>query len=220
MYIVSEDPPYVFVHIPKNAGTSISDLIRRKAVEQKHCLVKNQLEAHASLREIEDIGELPPGALVFCVVRNPWDRVWSYYNFRMKKLQERINQRAEGHPVKRATSDEEDRKLLSEYKKIGFARWVVTDTSPSTSDGIAFNRKPQMMWIEDPEEKAEAMLFLRFEHLEDDIQMLHPLFGKLSLEHLNASNPPRKYQDVYDDVAREHIASYFAPDIERFSYKF
>ena len=68
----------IFIHIPKNAGTSISSCF--------YCNRIRQPRKHASIKEIKD--EFPVEYKTykkFAVVRNPYDRIVSYF-FYLKKL--------------------------------------------------------------------------------------------------------------------------------------
>ena len=64
--------PFVFVHINKTGGTSVSRALglRRR---------------HRTARELQlEYGELWTKKFRFSIVRNPWDRVVSHYHYRVK----------------------------------------------------------------------------------------------------------------------------------------
>lgn len=64
----------LFIHIPKNAGTSIT-----KSLEMEN---QGHVAALHYKRNLEDFDEF----FKFTVIRNPWDRVVSCYEFaRMQK---------------------------------------------------------------------------------------------------------------------------------------
>jgi len=67
-----------FIHIPKNAGTSITAWIESN--------FKGNFEfdnfKHSSVNDIKPEWQNN----MFCVVRNPWDRAYSWYNFMIKTM--------------------------------------------------------------------------------------------------------------------------------------
>jgi len=77
MTILTDDS--IFIHIPKNAGTSISNWLidnckgkwyKPKSWQGKHFML-NQLPTPHRIRR----------NTIFCCVRNPWQRAFSYYNY-------------------------------------------------------------------------------------------------------------------------------------------
>jgi hypothetical protein len=64
----------VFIHIPKTAGSSITQWIKENTSYREYF----EYPVHAKLSNIKDSYEFS-----FCVVRNPWDRVvslWAFWN--------------------------------------------------------------------------------------------------------------------------------------------
>jgi hypothetical protein len=68
---------FIFIHINKTGGTSIA-----KATGIPH---KNHLHVKEVIAEIGE--QKFKKSLVFAVVRNPWDKVVSHYNYRIKTNQ-------------------------------------------------------------------------------------------------------------------------------------
>lgn len=64
----------VFIHIPKTAGSSITQWIKDNTSYREYF----EYPIHAALSNIQDSYDFS-----FCVVRNPWDRVvslWAFWN--------------------------------------------------------------------------------------------------------------------------------------------
>ena len=98
--IISHGRGYVFVHIPKTGGTSLAmaleqramrdDILvgdtpkaQRRAKRQRDLPARGRLWKHSTLADIDGVvmdGDLDR-FFVFTMVRNPWDRVVSYYHW-------------------------------------------------------------------------------------------------------------------------------------------
>lgn len=73
------DYKIIFSHIPKTAGTSILDTFGKVKKKQKKILSKPE---HKTLFEIKlENSQVFWEYYKFTVVRNPWEREWSLYNF-------------------------------------------------------------------------------------------------------------------------------------------
>lgn len=76
------DPSAVFIHIPKNAGTSIKHWMRDNF---ETCRLAGK---HAPYMRLIRKGYTDLG-FSFCVVRNPWDRCVSSYHYQKSKEMKR-----------------------------------------------------------------------------------------------------------------------------------
>jgi hypothetical protein len=74
---------FIFVHIPKNGGSSITYSLKDsihdcKEILQQHSTL-NDLNKH-----LNNTNNKIKNYKSFCIVRNPWDRVVSYYFYQFK----------------------------------------------------------------------------------------------------------------------------------------
>lgn len=60
---------YIFIHVPKTGGRSISSALNHIDVEHKN--IKSYIQTHGKT--------YVSNTFKFSVVRNPWDRMWSYF---------------------------------------------------------------------------------------------------------------------------------------------
>ena len=98
--IYSPGRAYLFVHIPKTGGTAMATALEQRAMKDdiligdtpkacrrkqrlKNILTSGRLWKHSTVRDID--GLVTDGHLfrlfTFTLVRNPWDRVVSYYHW-------------------------------------------------------------------------------------------------------------------------------------------
>ena len=185
---------WIFVHVPKTAGTSITrTLLTNPGVSRipgrKHMPCRTLRENY-------------PGVRCFGFVRNPWDRIVSLFSF------------IKDGGVK--SYDFGDRQLAL---KRGFKAWLLEGSfvAPERAGwgGRPVQRQPQLFWL-------KGCSFVgRYERLQKDFDQACRLIGVPSarLPRNNTSvHPP--YQELYDDETREAVAKWFAADIERWGYRF
>jgi len=79
MTTLVQDPNLIFIHIPKNGGTSITKWLRSNLNGKKGLIVHGGMQ-HIDL-DFKHATEYP----TFAVVRNPWDRMVSTYEFKKTK---------------------------------------------------------------------------------------------------------------------------------------
>lgn len=186
----SGEKSYVFIHINKTGGSSISQHLGFKKI------------LHLTAQEVIDwIGrEKWDSAETFAVVRNPWDKVASHYLFRVKTNQTRLSEQ----PL-----DFNDW-ILKTYGK---------NKDPFYYDKPKMFM-PQSDWLKDDAGNVAVKHLLRFEKLEEEFNDLSGLIGlEPGLPHLNRTTE-FDYKSMYNPESKEVIANWFAEDIDRFQYTF
>lgn len=214
--ILSRGRNYLFLHAPKTGGTALSLALENRAMKDDILLgdtpkairrrdrVKGvnssgRLWKHSMLSDLyglirpEEVDRL----FIFTLVRNPWDRMVSYYHWLQTQNFE--------HPA------------VGLAKSLGFAEFVA---HPQTLAAMRF--APYGRYVRDREGRERCNLFLRLEHVDADLAGLedHLGFRIGPLQRINASQRIRDYRGYYDERTRALIAEVCAEDISRFNYRF
>jgi hypothetical protein len=189
----------IFIHIPKNAGTSILQ-----------ALDMGTGDGH---RPWQDYKMVWPKRwyfyFKFAVVRNPWERVVSNYLYaRMPRSHYHSHDGSTPfgpHPdyeILREASFETCVELIPTLKHHG---WL-----------------PQSHWICGPRGKVMMNYLCRYERLAEDFAYVcRRLKIKSSLPLLNASDTNKvRWQDFYDEKTVAKVRRLYAADIETFGYQF
>lgn len=182
--------PFIFIHINKTAGTSIGKAI---GLPVKHHQTAKEIIAAIGMDNWDS-------AYKFTLVRNPWDKVVSHYEYRRKRNKTELATR-----------------------NISFVEWVKKTYGPE-KDSFYYNNpkafQAQVEWLKDNEDEISVDFVGKFESINKDFNHIASVIGlDASLPHLNASKR-RAYQSYYDDETMEIVARWFAEDIELFGYSF
>lgn len=194
---------YVFLHIPKTAGTSIETALGLRDGPTGGwlpgaCEVVGRTKHHVLPKAI------PRNYFVFTFVRDPWDRILSYYMFR------------------REPRNEGRKNILQAEREMSFEDWLMNLDRFRRHWRInaAFN-----IAVAPQAETVGALPHLvgRFERLADDLAEVGRRIGvhPAPLRNVNPTTRKREpYAHYYTDAARELVADLYREDIERFGYRF
>lgn len=213
--IVSPRRGYIFVHIPKTGGTAMALALEArarpddiligdtpKARRRRHRLAGVQtagrLWKHSTLADIE--GLIPREAfdrfLIFTLVRNPWDRVVSYYHW--------LRVQSFAHPA------------VARARALDFGGFL---RHPATLAELA--AWPARRYVTDGAGQERHTLFIRLERLAEEIAPLEAHLGfPLRLSRSNESDRPRDWRPLYTDAEAELVGAALAEDAARFGYGF
>ncbi|MCV2882903.1 sulfotransferase family protein [Actibacterium sp. XHP0104] len=213
--IISRKRSFIFVHIPKTGGTSMALALESraaaddiligdtpKAQKRRHRLREAQtagrLWKHSRLADVA--GLIQPDEMaaffVFTMVRNPWDRMVSYYHW--------------------ARAQRFDHPAITLAQSLDFTGFL---NHPHTRASLAADGAAGYVTAPDGHERCDA--FVRLEHLETDLAPVEAHLGfRLNLPHVNRSARQGDYHGHYrpDDAAL--VADLCATDIARFGYRF
>jgi hypothetical protein len=206
--IVSHKHRLIFTHIPKNAGTSIRAWLQRWVpdAEDMPDALKHDTPHHVHTRHSDDYTH-------FAVVRNPYDRLLSQYNFHVEKYAGYLARKSQLR-FKQSFQDK--------YAKLeeGFGPWL-TDPYPFAdrqSKWYDYRWCPQSMWTN------ERTHVLKFENLTEDFRWVQEQVGvDAPLDRVNSTTADNNHSTEANRVLladhRELILSYLRVDFKRFDYE-
>lgn len=188
-----------FIHIPKNAGTSIATLLGLQRPADYHAPA---IAFRSADRRLYD------QSFSFAVVRNPWDRLVSAYHF-----------------VSRDSVFADDRRWREAHLAHAkdFRAFVRALNRPLFRGRVLANQlfTPQWHFLTDLSGRLIVNHIVRHEALDDGIRVATERLGlgRQITPHVNASEHS-PYRDEYDDEGRALVASIYRRDIELFGFSF
>ncbi len=201
--ILNDKYNFLFVHIQKTAGSSITNVL-------------NNLEFTYSLNHshsfISSVEYKYHDYFKFSFVRNPWDRLVSWYNMMLNKS---IHNDFSNYLLNNSTNFSEFLNLTEIIKETNEHNDLVETEYPKS---IAFN---QLDYISDSNGNVLMDFIGRFENLEFDFNQIMKRIGvtDYSLLHLNKFEH-KNYRHYYSSEDVEKVYKMYKRDIEYFDYKF
>jgi hypothetical protein len=208
--MLSRELGCLFVHIPKNGGTSIEDAIwgdrKFRTAEQfwkNPALNKHQREGlqHLTAPQLRlEIGhEAFADLFKFSFIRNPWDRAVSQYAYTKK-------------------SRPDLRRILGLTRFMSFRSYLTAVQRAADHP----QWRPQHLFIEDQAGELLVDYVGRFERIAEDFAVIAARIGLTGtpLPHSNRSARKADYRDYYTAHTRSMVSSIYEADIERFKYLF
>jgi hypothetical protein len=214
--ILSRGRRYVFIHIPKTGGTALALALEARAMKDD-LLVGDTPKARARrgrLRGLKAAGRLwkhstladlgglvsdaeVAGFFTLTLVRNPWDRVASYYTW--------LRAQSFAHPAVG---------LAKARSFTGFLNHPQTQASLSAW--------PYGAYMRDGSGMERCSLFARLERAEEDLAPFeaHLGFRVTPFGRANASARARDWRGFYSDADAALVGQLCAEDIARFGYGF
>ncbi|WP_415921669.1 Type II secretory pathway, pullulanase PulA [Tateyamaria sp. SN6-1] len=211
--ILSTGRQYVFIHAPKTGGTALALALEDRAMKDDIMLgdtpkalkrrrrlagveTRGRLWKHATLADIDGLVPSLDGLFAFTLVRNPWDRMVSYYHW--------LRGQSFDHPA------------VALARQMAFVEFV---QAPHVRASLRASPARHYMTDASGTERCDA--YIRIEAFDTDAAPLWDHLGfTLSLPRVNMSDRDTDYRGYYDDAARAAVAADCAEDIERFAYRF
>ena len=199
--MINHEDKLIFIHINKCGGSTIDTLLNRRHRGHNHVLYYK-----------EKFPKKFDSYFKFSFVRNPWDKMVSFYHFHVRRGWDLNWDWDKSH----APSFQDFIKIIYNYSKSQqraiFRRWTSTSCMRMSN---------HLDWLTDKDGKILVDFIGRVENFQSDFDEICDKIGiaKRKLIHKNKSKH-RYYAEYYDDEARRIVAEKFARDIEYFGYKF
>lgn len=204
MAVISDSHKFIFIHIWKNAGTTITELLK-PYVSPKYA----HIDYHSTAPALKKIlaKEVFDEYFKFAFVRNPWDWQVSLYEYI------RSNGNGEGHPQYNLLKG----KSFEEY--IDWRCQPVEDMRRDWPAETIFQHE----FIFDENEYKLVDFVGRYDRLESDLKVIFSSCLGLHLDNelpcLN-STKRKPYWEYYSETTMQKIANYFAKDCELLGYQY
>jgi len=191
-----------FVHVPKSAGTSIGVWMK----ENRNSSYIVEWYDHPNLETMSLVG---PRNFTFSVVRNPWERMISFYHF-LKNIQS-------AHPN---FSNKQMQWVINSNNQhldwSTFDKWVDTLDEFIIMPGWEFKPgDPQTYWI-----KQGVDLIIRYENLENDFKQVQDIFNNYSPLPKRLVGDHSFYREYYNTETKDKIAKRYEEEIDILGYTF
>tara|TARA_R100001594_G_scaffold108127_1_gene142765 strand:- start:94 stop:669 length:576 start_codon:yes stop_codon:yes gene_type:complete len=182
----------IFIHIPKNAGTSIESIF-------KPCVKLNKLiDRHATIYDIKNkLPNIYKKYNKFAIVRNPYERMVSWY-----------------HYLKTATNA---RTIITlKTWDASFNEWVDNIeevTAKYLPNHLTLEKellKPQYNWVD------ETVTILKYENLNKE---LNCFFNKDFCLPIKNKTKHNNYLDYYNNESLNIVYNKYKEDFKKYNYK-
>jgi len=200
--MISHKNKFIFIHIPKTAGTTIRASMRGE-YDQLHN------PHHATMFQLKKL--LPEKTFQtyfkFAFVRNPYARqvsIWEYSH----KIVNMYEKSGKNH------RSELEKNYQVCLEKTKFKNFKAFCARPVQYDYSYYYRDPNT-------DKVLLDFFGKVENLQEDFNIACDKIGipRRQLSHLNKTNH-KHYSKYYDEETKRIVAERYAKDIEYFGYKF
>jgi chondroitin 4-sulfotransferase 11 len=196
--IISNRARCIFVHIQKTGGASIEQLLRGNDPEIPKAYLQGR--RHMSAGELRTLvpAEIWSGYFKFAFVRNPWDRLVSWYHMCV--------QTPNANPFARYIKDNAP---------------TFDDFLKKTTTGMAERTtRNQLDYVTDDRGELIVDFVGRYERLGDEFARIRERIGLgEELPHVNKSTHD-EYRKYYTEETQDIVAQRFARDIRHFGYAF
>lgn len=189
---ISDEKKIIFIHIPKNAGTSLEKQFSMRATGHKPWFVYEQKYPLEWKKYIK-----------FAIVRNPFDRLVSNYEY--AKMPKSFWHSNDGNSVYGKHPDYDICNTCSFEQIIDI---LLNNPYELKHDGW----KPQYIWICNENNDIMVDKVLKYENLNEELKQ-HNISDNLKI--LNTSNR-KQYNTYYNNKLYEKIFHYYNIDFKLF----
>lgn len=204
MPLISRDKKFIFIQVPKTAGTSINEVLKKFSTPEDLSRWVNYEDNHSTLELVLGENHEVNQYFKFAVVRNPFDWLVSYYEYKRTEVIGDLYPHICNMPFNKFVP------FLVEIKSgeiVGFNQSVMNVVNGQNSwthcQGIPVLNK-----------------IIFYEQLEESFSLLSKELnlGKLVLPKLNISQRKPTFE-YYDQATKDLVVEMFQQDFELFGYQ-
>ena len=195
---------YVFIHIPKCAGTSVHRALRTLHEQRSLQIDARRYHKHAKASEVRQIlGPAWNSAFKFSIVRNPWDLMVSSYHWwltlagNFASLAPHVSRIRGLGSFGAFMNSEYGLKMINEQPGRDLLDWI-SDGGNVVVDFVG-----------------------RYENLDSDWEQICKALDVAPIALSRENQVPRAdYRSFYDEASRQLVAERFSKSISLFGYEF
>ena len=211
----------IFIHIPKNAGTSIESVFLTQEYRDKYPI--SVIQRHASIHEVKKVFPDKYNSYIkFAVIRNPYDRMVSWYHY--------IKQVAGEHNHKNMLNNKD--MVEFNYSFLEFLQDPINITQYTTETigkiiaeqlkyNIEYNKqKEKMVRVHYKELFKPQKTFLDKTVRIIKYEFLEEIFFKLFKVNLPVKNKTARnhYKNYYDDECEKLVYKRYKEDFKEYKF--
>lgn len=215
-YLIEQHTPLIFIHIPKTAGRSIFTGLSKNnnIIHIPNNRTKITNNYHSTLADAELFLPTVKDPFVFTVVRNPWDRVSSWFFFRRKILLLALKNFdgavSRGKVINNKPVIEEEYELMHH----DFNQWFIKYYNTEWDNTWFSLNYSQSYWINGSRFSIDKVV--KYESLESDIAFLNIDLPVTNQSKKDVSN----YRELYTSKTKKIVSKIYEEDLDRFKYSF
>ena len=193
----------IFIHIPKNAGTSINTYFLGEPAEIE--IRGKKAFKHETIKDVKrDYSKIYNSYTKFAIIRNPYERMVSWYSYLRKYRLDNDNIKTYQYNTKNNSYEVAE---IAKADIMGFRLWM---KNPIILDPREWLLNNQCYWID------KTVVLLRFENL--NVELSNFIGKEINLPITNATS---KYDtlDYYDEETLSIVNNKYTEDFEKFNYK-
>ena len=206
---ISHDKKFIFIHIPKNAGTSVGNDFN---IETSY---HNTAQEYINLLGKKKYNNM----FSFAFVRNPFSRFLSLYNY--ARLEESYYH-SSINPEKAIYGKHLDYDLLKNATIAEAADLLKENKLTHNPPHIQW--LPQNFWLKNKEGELDVKYLGRFEDLDFHLRNINKIIGIShtdKIQHINNSTKENiHYSKLINGNTRKILENYYSEDLNLFNYSF
>ncbi len=200
--MISNTKKFIYIHINKCGGTSLTDVLKEHAVDFEG--KKIGYKKHSTMQQVYDVigSDLADSYYKFTVIRNPLDRISSFYRH-ITRSNSRVY-----------------KKMNGKFDITNFDKFInnLPDLYKSRSDyGISLISMTEWLMVNG---KIKIDKIIKLEDLNSEYKNLSNNFGlESNLKKLNQDPIQIKHASLYTSEMKNIVKSIYKDDFKNFNYE-